>query len=268
MYPLRLLGIRMTEGEIPNRLPHALRVAVFWISLPFIFLLVGVERIFDPLGDRYQVGGCFAAAFLSILVAVYWNRLLPLRWQSATDPPLAYLRDEDSELGPAIRNMAWRSAWSKWYASQSLATNNHRPADEAQIMNAAASNVRDALMDGKLEARGQRRGHMEYETIPRTHWRSSVPHMIKDNVTLWKMILIPTGGAEFGPNGAVTGHDPAATHRTEQLAAYDSLIINSRQFEKLWPRKDKDTDAARRRLLKTARKAGAAPAEIEKLSRY
>jgi hypothetical protein len=54
--------------------------------------------------------------------------------------------------------------------------------------------------------------------------------------------------------------------RTDRLATYDSLIINSRQFEKLWPRKDGATDLARKRLLKKAKKAGAATAEIAKLS--
>jgi hypothetical protein len=253
MFPLRLLGTRMAgEGEIPNRLPHAVRVAVFWISLPFIFLLVGVERIFDPGGTRYQVGWCFAAAFLSILVAVYWNRLLPRRWQQVTDHPLAYLHAEDSELGSAIRDMVWCSAWGKWFAAQYLANNNHHPANEEHVMQSAASIVHDALMDGQLEARGRKPGQMDYEPIPRTHWRSTALHMIPDKRSLWKMILIPTGGAEIHPDGTVVGHD--------------SLIVSARQFEKRWPRKDRKTDAARKRLLKTARKAGADPAEIEKLS--
>jgi len=257
----------MAEGEIPNRLSHALRVAVFWISLPFIFLLVGVERIFDLGGNRYQVGACFAAAFLSILVAVYWNRLLPLRWRPATDPPLAYLHDEDSELGSAVRNMVWRSAWSKWYASQSLATNDHRPASEEYVMQIATSLVRTALMDGLLEAQGRKPGQLDYEPIPRTHWRSTGLHMIKDNRTIWKMILVPGGSFEIHPDGTVVGDNQEAVQRTDRLAAYDSLIVSARQFEKLWPRKDRKTDTARKRLLKTAKKSGADSAEIEKLSR-
>jgi hypothetical protein len=255
------------EGEIPNRLPHAVRVAVFWISLPFIFLLVGIERIFDPGGTRYQVGGCFVAAFLSILVAVYWNRLLPRRWQQVTDHPLAYLHAEDSELGSAICDMVWRSAWGKWFAAQYLATNNHHPASEEHVIQIATGIVHDALMDGQLEAHGRKPGQLDYEPIPRTHWRSTALHMIPDRRSLWKMILIPTGGAEIYPDGTVIGRDQRAIQRTDQLAAYDSLIVSARQFEKLWPRKDKDTDAARKRLLKTARKAGADPAEIKKLLR-
>jgi hypothetical protein len=258
----------MAEGEIPNQFSHAVRMAVFWISLPFIFLLVGIERIFDPGGNRYQVGACFVAAFLSILVAVYWNRLLPQRWQPAIEPaPLDYLHDEDSELGSAIRGMVWRSAWGKWYAAQHLATNNHHPASEEHVMQIATSLVHNALMDGRLEAHGRKPGQLDYEPIPRTHWRSTGLHMIKDNRTIWKMILIPAGCFEIHPDGTVVGHNQEAVRRTDRLAVYDSLIVGARQFEKLWPRKDRKTDIARKRLLKTAKKCGADSAEIEKLSR-
>ena len=91
--------------------------------------------------------------------------------------------------------------------------------------------------------------------------------MIPDSISLWKMILIPRGGAEITPDGEVIGRNQEAVQRTDQLAAYDSLIISSRQFEKLWPRKDERADAARKHLLKKARKAGADQAEIAKLSR-
>jgi hypothetical protein len=60
--------------------------------------------------------------------------------------------------------------------------------------------------------------------IPRTHWQSTVPHMIKANQALWKMVLLPTGGAEIRPDGTITGHDPAATQRTAQLQAYDRKL--------------------------------------------
>lgn len=190
------------------------------------------------------------------------------RGKSATGlASLDYLRDEDAELGSAVRDMVWCSAWGKWFAAQYLATNNHHPVSEESVMQVATGLVLDALMNGRLEARGQKAGQLDYEPIPRTHWRSTALHMIKDNRTIWKIILIPRGGAEIQPDGSVIGHDQRAVRRTDQLAAYDSLIVSARQFEKLWPRKDKHTDTTRKRLLKTARKAGADPAEIEKLSR-
>lgn len=176
---------------------------------------------------------------------------------------LGYLSSEDAELGPAVRDMAWRSAWGKWFASQHLGSSNK--ANEL-IMHAATHIVQDALTDGQLEVRGRRPGQMDYEPIDRTHWRSTGLHMIPDSRSLWKMILIPRGGAEITPDGKVIGRDQEAVQRTDRLATYDSLIVNSRQFEKLWPRKDGATDLARKRLLKKAKKAGADPAEIAKLS--
>jgi len=163
--------------------------------------------------------------------------------------------------------MVWRSAWGKWYTAQSLANNAPKPVNEPLIMGTATHLVLDNLMNGQLQVRGRRPGQMDYESIPQTHWRSTALHMIPDSRSLWKMILIPRGGAEILPNGTVIGRDQNSIARTDELAAYDSLIVNARQFEKLWPRKDKDTDAARKALLKKAKKAGANPAEIEKLSR-
>src|SRR5260370_35715560 len=107
---------------------------------------------------------------------------------------------------------------------------------------------------------------MELAPIHPTPWRSTGLHMIPDSLSLWKMILIPRGGAEITPDGKVIGRDQDAVQRTDRLATYDSLIVNARQFEKLWPRKDKDTDAARKVLLKKAKKAGADLTEIAKHS--
>src|SRR5258707_2222376 len=123
--------------------------------------------------------------------------------------------------------MAWRSAWAKWFTSQSLANSLHP--DEALTMRAAASLVQDALTNSQLEVRGRRPGQLDYEPIPRTHWRSSGLHMIPDGMSLWKMILIPRGGAEITPDGKVIGRDQDAVQRTDQLATYDSLIVNARQ---------------------------------------
>jgi hypothetical protein len=61
------------DSGIPDKLLPAVRVAVFWIALPFIFLLIGVERYFS--GTIYEVAGCIVCAFFSILIAVYWDQI-------------------------------------------------------------------------------------------------------------------------------------------------------------------------------------------------
>jgi len=86
-------------------------------------------------------------------------------------------------------------------------------------------------------------------------------------VALWKMSLLPTGGAEIDANGVVNARNQAAKERTEQLARYDSIIVRARQFESRWPLQNPRTDAARKKLLKRAEQAGADPTEIAKLSR-
>jgi hypothetical protein len=252
------------DTGIPPNLGRAIRMAIFWGAVPFIGILLGAE---DVRKGEYLWGlGFFAVAFLSVAFSVYWDVVAQKR--EAKPKPLEYLGHEDAELGPAIRDMAWRSAWGRWYAAQRLSSNpkglpEHR---EDELMHVAANQVWQALLDGKLEARGRKPGELDYESIPATHWRSSPLHMVRDNVTLWRMILIPTGGAEISPDGTVTAHDHVAKERTDNLAAYDSIIVRARQFESLWPRIERKTDGERRRLLKAARKANAAPSEIEKLS--
>jgi hypothetical protein len=241
-------------------------------ALGFILPLVGLEELIRSYVSEqsalpHWVSIVLIVAGLPIYVApAAWKKFRGVR-QTADSLPLGYLRGEDSELGGAIRDMVWCSAWGKWYTAQSLANSAPKPVNEQFIMGTATSIVLDALTDGRLEVRGRKPGQMDFEPIPQTHWRSTGLHMVRDDRTLWKMILVPRGVAEIHPDGKVVGRDQSAVQRTDQLAAYDSLIVNARQFEKLWPLKHKDTDAKRKALLKKAKKAGADPAEIAKLAR-
>jgi hypothetical protein len=70
-------------------------------------------------------------------------------------------------------------------------------------------------------------------------------------LSLPPLVIIPRGGV-----------DPA---RIFKLLNYDSIIVNSRAFEKLWPRSDWKLDSARKKLLKKAMKAGADPEYVRKL---
>ncbi len=103
-----------------------------WLgALGFIVPLIGAEIIRE--GGPKWVGAILIAAGLPI----YWS---PAIWKwlrrgkPATEPaPLAYLSDEDSELGSAIRDMTWCSAWGKWFASQYL-VNSRLPAREEHVI--------------------------------------------------------------------------------------------------------------------------------------
>jgi hypothetical protein len=244
-------------------------------ALGFIAPLLGGEELIRFLvtgGGGHTLPWWASIILIAAGLPIY---LSPAAWKSLRTKlggksdilKLQYLSNKDAELGGAIRDMVWYSAWGKWYAAQVLATNNPNPADEGHVFQIAAHLVQEELRDGRLEARGRNPGQMEYEAIPRTHWRSTALHFIKDKITLWKMILIPVGGAMINPDGTVIAHDDAAKQRTDQLAAYDSIIIDSHSFESLWPRKDKPADKARKQFLKKAKKAGANADEIAKLSR-
>jgi hypothetical protein len=167
-----------------------------------------------------------------------------------------YLFSTDAELGSAIKMMAWASAWGKWFSAQLLA-NQDRPIDkegvDRQVMQIAASLVTDAAMDGKLEVRGRRPDGISYEVIPREAWRLIALVMHPDLHSLWRAALIPRGVPVSLDDGKLDTQPPS---RVAHIFDYDSLIVDSRQFEELWPKKDQATDEARERLLQTAEQKG------------
>jgi hypothetical protein len=250
------------DTPIPNRWSPALQAAL-WGAAPFVFFLAAVVE--GAIAQKYWVAAiCAVLFFVSIGVVVHWDTLLPPRWRS-TPKKLEYLRDRDTELGAAIRDMVWRSAWGRWFSAQ-VFINGEQPASEETVFHAASHLVTNQLVNGDLEVRGRLPNNLDYEAIPRTHWRSSALHFVRDPVSLWRMIVIPRGGAAIDPSGTVTGHDPAATQRTNVITTYDSMLVDAYQFEKMWPRRDRFTDRKRRKLLKQARKRGLDNDEIARLS--
>jgi len=167
-----------------------------------------------------------------------------------------YLFSTDTEVGSAIKMMAWASAWGKWFSAQLLA-NQDRPIDkegvDRQVMQIAASLVTDAAMDGKLEVRGRRPDSVSYEVIPREAWRLIALVMRPDLRSLWRAAVIPRGVPVSWDDGKLDTQPPS---RVVHIFEYDSLIIDSRQFEELWPKKDQATDEERERLLQTAEHKG------------
>jgi len=250
------------DTSIPTRWGPALHAAI-WSAAPFVFFLAAVVE--GAIAGNYWVAAvCSILFFVSIGVVVHWDSLLPPRWRS-TPKKLEYLRDRDSELGAAIRDMVWRSAWGKWFSAQ-IFVNGGQPGPEETVFHAASHLVAEQLTNGDLEVRGRLPGKLDYEAIPRTHWRSSALNFVRDPATLWRMVVLPRGGATIDPDGTVTGRDPAAMQRTIAISTYDSMIVDAYQFEKLWPRRDRFTDRKRRKLLNKARKQGLNKDEITRLS--
>jgi hypothetical protein len=214
---------------------------------------------------------CAAAAWVIIFLGrlFYWPyrelRISRRRLARALSRSLAYLSNRDSELGWAIQQMGRRSAWGRWYSAQNLATSGV-PIREESLLNTASGLVMEKIIDGELEVRGRQPGKIEYESIPRTDWRSSALHFLKDPISLWKMIIIPRGGAEITSEGTVIADNAAAAQRNARICNYDSLIVDSCQFENLWPEKDEPADKLRRNFLRAARRRRLDQTEIDRLS--
>ena len=73
--------------------------------------------------------------------------------------------------------------------------------------------------------------------------------MLPDLRSLWRVVVFPRGVAVTFEDGKLDTPPPS---RVAHIFEYDSLIVDSRQFEQLWPKKDRQTDRARRRFLKQA----------------
>jgi hypothetical protein len=214
----------MAESDIPNKFWTAIRYAIFWIALPFIFLLVGVEKISD--GHIYQGLAWLCGAPISVAISVYWERIITrLRRGSNQQPSLTYLIYRDSELGSAIISAAQYSACGRWSAAQILA-NSGQPIQQRHLLHRVASEAIDKILDGDIQVRGRKPGQLDYEAIPRTYWRSTTFYVVEDPLSLWRIVLCPRGGVELAPDGTIARAENApAAARTSQLAEYDSLLV-------------------------------------------
>lgn len=162
-----------------------------------------------------------------------------------------YLSSTDTDLGSAIKMMAWVSAWGKWYSAQLLANQDSaidKEGIDRQVMQTAASIVTDAAMAGKLAVRGRPPDSISYEPIPREAWRLIALQTVPDLRSLWRVTVIPRGGVEI-IDGKLQAQPPS---RVAHILLYDSLLVDSHQFEELWPKKDRTADRERRRLLRKA----------------
>ena len=106
-------------------------------------------------------------------------------------------------------------------------------------------------MNGELEIRGRPSDSKNYEVIAREDWRLAFLDPEPNPNSIWKMVVKPR-----------TGESP---DRIKRLLDYDSLIVDSTQFQELWPAQDAANDKARKELLKVAKISGVPQSEIEKL---
>ena len=167
-------------------------------------------------------------------------------------PSKPYLHHAESELSTAMQDMARRSAWAKWLSAQHLAHNNHQPISEQALLYIVCGVVLDQLVEGTLRAKGRKPTAIEYEPISQAAWRLAALKAEPHPASLWRIKVIPR--AKVDPD------------RISDLLTCDSIMVDSREFESIWPARHHYTDNARRKLLEQARVAGVDPTEIRKLS--
>jgi hypothetical protein len=129
----------------------------------------------------------------------------------------------------------------------------------------AASLVTDAAMNGELEVRGRPSNGISYEVIPREAWRLIALDTRPDLHTLWRVMVIPRAGAAISDDGKLETEPPS---RVAHIFDYDSLIVDSCQFQQLWPRKDPIADRARKRCLQKAARKGVVNREFIRRQRH
>jgi hypothetical protein len=224
---------------------------------------MGIVTYLDDWDPPLVLLAMLAAAAVIAMIYVgfcnLWDRI------SFDARSLKYLDYRDSGLGSAIITMARQSAWGRWFSAQHL-VNCGSKISEKLLYGTAGSIVMDKILDGNIEVRGRRPGQLEYETIPRTHWRSSGFTFLEDSKVLWKLHIIPTGGAQIDTDGTILALDPIAAARNAQLINYDSLIVDAYQFESQWPLKKLIADKKRRKFLREARRRHLDQDEIMRLS--
>jgi hypothetical protein len=167
----------------------------------------------------------------------------------------SYLPIPDTDLSMAVWAMSRTSAWAKWYRARNLA-DTAMPINERSFMNIVAHVIGEEAVKGNLAIRGRSFDSKDWEAIKREDWHIAYLdiHPNAGQVgALWQVKIRP----RFGINAEVIG----------KLFDYDNrLMVDSAQFQKLWPRRDPTLDATRKQLLKKAKAAGADLDEIERLN--
>jgi len=177
---------------------------------------------------------------------------------------LTYLSaHRDYDLGPAIIEMAHRSAWGKWFAAREL-VNASKPIDERYWLQTAASVVMDKMRDGELVIRGRLYGQTGSKPIPQTDWRDVALYYFPDNRALWRLRILPLEGVTI-QDGDVIDTD-LSLETVEHITQYESLLVDAHQFERLWPATDAVADKQRHQFLREAKKRKLAADAIKALA--
>jgi len=211
----RALGLA-AFGYVGVRVLAALGVPFDRWAIQIANFLIGVQVRISPELILTLAAVLFSAALITVEL---W--LEPIgRLLRRLRPPVPYLNDQDTELTHAVLMMTLRSQWGRWFARrEKMATGED--IDQKYHMQFASTLVVEAAMNGRLEIRGRYPGGIAYEAIPREMWRLIALQVVPDDSTIHKLKVI-------------TRHN-VPPERVKRALEYDSLIVNSAQFQAIWP---------------------------------
>lgn len=208
----------------------------------FLVMMFGGYFIYDNNNLRVGIPMIVGGLILFILPWV-WDYIVARIRADRAPKRLEYLHFQEVSVGGAIRDIATYSAWAKWFASQYLTMNEHKAVSQHQMMQIASSLFQDALVNGTLLAKGRPANAVEYEDIPKDAWQLIVILMRPHPASLWQGVI--------QPNAKVSAD------RVAKYLSYDSITVDAHKVEELWPKRSREHDKLRKKLLKKAIKVGA-----------
>ncbi len=233
-------GVANVSGWLQRARAFAVSVLPHWVSA---HIAIGVGA---------------AAVAISLAAWLFWSWLGSygsfLLWRAtrANKRRTRYLSATETPLGHAMLVMSLRSAWARGYSAQHLVNNGTPIEDQSLLNHIANTTVLDELVEGTLTVMGRLPGEFQAVPIPKHYWHYRCFAVQRDHATLWKISLRDRDGV------------PKA--REQALPQYEDLLVNSEDFERLFPMSDPVTDAARKSLLRLAKQKNLPQAEIDRLA--
>ena len=147
------------------------------------------------------------------------------------------LEETDTEISTALLLITDLSSWMRWQDAQRIGHGEAALRDDTK-MHLAETMFRQRLEEGRLSARGRRRGALEYENIPSNLWKIVYLDIQRDSKTLWRVKMKPRDGLE--------------QEAVERIPDYVSLQVSEQRVKELWPAKDNQLDREIALLLERA----------------
>lgn len=199
---------------------HALTAWSLLGLIPPSAMAIAIKALSVPAESALAL--MLGSAALGLGVAVAMPRIMEWFeiWRGVRRPRLKYLSDTRTELTTAVFHATLRSAWAKGFKNQGAA-NAAGPFDDGYVSRVLTSLITDAAMNGHLQVFGRPPSATAYVAIPADTWRLATLYVEDHPRTIYRVRAMARHNV-----------DPA---RIADVLSYDSLVVDSVEFEALWP---------------------------------